>query len=465
MVNERQVREMLKFCENRLGRRLDRLRESLLESEPSMGLWELLLLHSSLQVAKAEHEPGDAMPDIRYLGASRAIWIEATTVTHRNIAETKRLDALIEWIRMQLDVSGVLDGASMGIRYERIDDQLPCSLPRLHQFKSLKKLQSWIEFCKRAMEGEIDACWELSDHNLRFSLEGPSRYAGMVSSGGPVLFLPRHPHEHPVYRAIRSKSDQARRWEKRHGGGSPFQPLIIWIAAIGDLSQIDPANSYPNVTLSQAVNCALYDQDVMSIPEQYNFCGTWWKPEVDRVSGHHRIAAVCVTQFEQHQSGVYAPVRLKPKTEIFWDRTSRMLEAQIARSVQRIAVALEKIEYGPGWESWDLPRDRSGSLALERARRAGGSIGWSEGDRTMFIEVPVSVLALLLAGDSQVEDILKGYKGDWRKRLRRILEEGCEIIDVEYIKRTPGSREEPSVKLTFGDPVPPVLRVPKLDRN
>ncbi|MBL4810033.1 MAG: hypothetical protein JKY43_08280 [Phycisphaerales bacterium] len=463
MISENQIREMLELCESRIGRPLKRLREALRVEDPVPGIWELLLLYAALQTEKAVHEPDEATPDIQIGTPGDCLWIEATTVSHRDEKSVEKLSRFVDRIHSELRMKFGAAQQSYSVEYDCLDPSRECNPPEENQFNSLFKLASWKEFLTAVASGDLSVTWELQDQNLRFMLRSCKMQHGYSSSGGPVLFLPAHPAEHPVYRAIRKKAKQAREWTKRHQSEEKFQPLVVWIAAVGDLSQIDPDAGHNKVTLRQAVLGALCDPSEMSVLEQYNSVGTWWDPPQQPVSGARRIALVCVTVFEQRQDGYGGPLRLYPKTTFYRGTQAGRLPDSVKARIRNVNKALSCVQYGPGWEAWNHKHDKTVTPAKDRARYAGGVISYSKGSDVMKIKIPAELLTRVLSGEESANSIWSSYSGDTGAFFKEALDEGRKIINTSFIDRQAGSRDEPSVEIQFGPPTEPLIR--KLKSN
>ncbi len=458
MISESQVREMLEFCENRAGHSLQKMHDALRVEDPVPGIWELLLLYAALQSDVALHEPDEATPDIQVGSPDSCMWIEATTVSHRDARSVEKLSRFVDQIHHHLRREFDKTQRSYSVEYDCLDPSQECNPPEENQLNPLFELDSWNEFLAAVASDDLTAAWELQDQNLRIMLRSCKVSHGYSSSGGPVLFLPEHPTGHPVYRAIRKKAGQARKWTKIHQSEEKFQPLVVWIAVVGDLSQIDPGEGHKKVTLKQAVLGALCDPSKMSVPEQYNSVGTWWVPPQEPVSGAHRISMVCVTQFEQRQDGFGAPIRLYPKTTCYQDSRADPLPASVLERVNRMDKELACVQYGPGWEAWGHKPDRKISPARDRANHTWGHIKYSKGNEVMKIQIPAVLLIRILSGEESPGSVWSSYGNGSSNFFKQALDEGRKIVKTSFLDRKEGSREEPSVEIEFGPPTEPLVR-------
>jgi hypothetical protein len=84
---------------------------------------------------------------------------------------------------------------------------------------------------------------------------------------------------------------------------------------------------------------------------------------------------------------------------------------------------------------------------------------------THEIEIPAVLMHRILAGDVQVNDAWKHYSSAVSAQLKEALNAGREVEHVEYVPTSPRSREEPRVRIRFGPPQSPVIRVGRSHRG
>lgn len=76
------------------------------------------------------------------------------------------------------------------------------------------------------------------------------------------------------------------------------------------------------------------------------------------------------------------------------------------------------------------------------------------------IELPVSVIARLLAGDMSHEDIDELYNEDITKLLKGAVHEGQQIVGCKYIAADSKSRNHGKILFRYSSPQPIVISDP-----
>lgn len=480
MISERQAREMLVYCEDRLSRQLVELRHRLQSAEPHSALWELIILDSVLHQGPAQHEPHEGAPDI-FVGDidTDRLFLELAWITPSAAKCDESVRQFIRWLRRQ--IRQVRGDVRIDLQVEVIDNSKPAAAPPEKQWAEVTHGDSWLSFA-RSVPGSVDAAYQIQCANLRIILEqigaGDSESTYM-----PVLNLPDHPEDHPIYRTIRRKARQAHEWRKQSG---TYQPLVLVIGADEGLSHIDPMGC-GSVTLKQAVYSALLDEKTQHPITRYNFAGSWpahdrkskqgrsrsgqgpsWSmvgPRI-RVSHSSLISGVAITllrdEFDVGSRRIQRRARLtfypNPDAETPLTEDDELLVLN--------CLQLERVEFTSRSECWEYDPEKGESLSQVRSRRRGGSISVSKGHGSVLqsIEIPAVLLHRILAGDITAAEAWQDYSLEIHSDLHRALQSGQEISAVQFISPTQGSGEEPRVRLTF-DSTRPTIRVPKQRRE
>lgn len=462
MLHERQIIDFLEYCERGQGRTLSRLRGGLRAADPTSAIWELVLLYSTMLLTGSRYEPEEFGPDIEVpVSSDASFWIEATTVRHRQQRENEDLRSLIDWIHGEVMRDRPEGFRAPSIEYDVLDPDSPCKPPSSNQLKGLGLSREGLAFLDRARRGDWGAVFKLESSNLIIRFGPHLSMPGMISSGGPVLHIPRHPEEHPVYRSLKTKAVQAARWAERYGEAR-YRPLVVWIIGVGDNSQIDPVESYPNVDLKRAVHNAITDPENIDPINRYNMLGGWWSnPDPTPVSGASRIDLVAVTTLSSWMGVIGGARGVRQQTRFFRSLTKSPLDPEIDRACASISRMLESIPFATGVMDWDHRHSKSISPELDRMRHRRGSVIYSMGGPPMRVTVPACVVARLLAGDLPSFGEEHARSHEWRKQIFACIEQGAEIVSARVLPRAFGSSEEAMIEIEFGPPSKTVVRRPK----
>jgi hypothetical protein len=472
VISERQARHLLACCESRLRRQLVDLRRRMQSETPRPALWELLMLDAVLHAENcADHEPHAGSPDI-VIGSpnERRLHLECAWTTPPQNINRESLNSFVDWVRRQ--VRERLPGTHLNLRLEPKNPVEPVCVPPEHQRKSVTKSSGWASFID-AVAKSVPAALTLEHHNLRIIVEGSSR-GKTVWTSGTVLEAVEHPEHHPVYRTIRSKAMQAKRWLDQ---GGTYEPLVLVIGADEGLAYIDPSGC-GSVTLKQAVYSALLHETADPIT-RYNSAGSWpsLKPRNRhspleicgpriRVSHSHLIGAVAVVQFKNSFGPLGTSPSRRGHVTVFPNPDPRASFNR--RDFDRLGKCLDmnRVEYAAGSECWDFDCDPHTSLPASRSRWRGGRLITRGGLKMPSeIEIPAVLLHRILAGDLTANEAWKKCSTDILERFSEALSAGREIEHVAYVPMPPRSREEPRVCIRFGPPQPPLIRVKRVSRG
>ncbi|MGI9012938.1 MAG: hypothetical protein ACR2GY_01670 [Phycisphaerales bacterium] len=477
MISERQARALLDDCEERMGIPLAELRRRLQRDDPCPDLWELVVLDAVLAaLPSVEHEPHPGAPDI-VIGrpGESQMFIECAWITPPQGENQERLYRFIDWVRQQTIEH--LPGTHLNLRLEAINRDAAVVPPLEHEWKSVTQTPDWEGFIEAVGSGDRPTLALDGDRNFKVIVEGRAR-GSIVSTSGLIFNTPEHPEDHPIYRAIRTKARQA---NQRHHQGGAYEPLVLVIGADEGLAYIDPIGCGA-VTLKQAVYSALLHDDAHPIT-RYNNAGSWpprkprkrsgpvhtfnmCGPRV-RVNRSYLISAVAVALFRDQISYPGAQHRRLADVTVFPnpDPRASFTDDHVHRLEQYLK--LNRVEYVSRRECWEYDPQPNAALPASRARLRGGQVVTRGGGLTMpdEIEIPAVLMHRILAGDLDTSDAWKHYSTNVSAQFKQALDNGREIEHVEYVATEPRSREEPRVRIRFGPPQPPLIRVDRSHRE
>ena len=480
MISERQARELLANCEDRMGGQLVELRHRLQSAEPHSALWELIVLDSVLHHGPAQHEPREGSPDI-FVGDidTNRLFFEIAWITPSAAKCDESVRQFISWLRRQ--IRQVRGDVRIDLQIELIDKSKPAVAPPEKQWEDVTHGNSWLSFA-RSVPGSVDAAYQIQCANLRIILERIGN-GECESTFMPVLNLPDHPEDHPIYRTIRRKARQAHDWRKQ---GGTYQPLVLVIGADEGLSHIDPMGC-GSVTLRQAVYSALLDEKTQHPITRYNLAGSWPARKIEakqrrsendpppllsmvgprvRVRHSSLISGVAITLLKDEFDLASRRLQRRACLKLYLnpDAAKPLTEEQELHVLK--CLQLDRVEFTSRNECWEYDPERGESLSQARSRMRGGSIAVSKGHGSVLqsIKIPAVMLHRILAGDITAAEAWQEYSLEVYSDLRQALQSGQEIKGVELISSSQRSREEPMVRITF-DSLRPMMRVPKGQRE
>jgi hypothetical protein len=459
MISERQAEALLQACERATGRPLERLRERIANQEKTLSsLWELMVLYCSLPLGSVEHEQEEkSRPDVRVATSRKhALWIEAAYIYSR--AKPRRDDVadFVKWVLRELKGQGVEDACQREVEVLIGDASRPFETPKENERSQLLRSPSWREFCQGARESHCTTCrWTCPSGNVAIEIKRPSRSGTTILM--PSFSRSRSPTDHPVYKVIAGKAEQAKKW---HRTGHSYQPLVLCVGAEDPWEIYDSGSG--ETLLRRAVLSAFLNVRGMSLATQANITGRL-DGKGFQVGASRYISAVAVVTLETRlEPCSVSRIRRHARSILF---TNPQAESPLTREQVGLLEQLNfnSVEWGPGWEAWQAPRGskRADNKIISRIRRQGGSVTMrSVSGGALGIEIPVHTLARLLAGDITHDDMEATYGKDFSNRLKLALERGEEIIGCEYIPADETSRRYDRILFCFAPPKPPVISDP-----
>lgn len=454
LISERQIEALLCECEAELARDLSGLRARLLHNRHYNGtIWELIVLYTAIKRTdlQIDYEPDDAMPDIRFYNASGTrFWFEVSEVSSASNEQKNRINELRRWICEQLTKTGYqLKGAAIDIRPKSSEFEL--SIPPIQSWKSEKKSYAWKSFISDISRNG-SGTWDFANGNAHINLK--TNQLGFFTGGHPVPNLPKSAKQHPVYKLLKRKGEQIKKWES----SITDKPIVVVICSTDISSEFDIKGN--GVGLEQAIYSALLDPSLLSSVHRYNilhdgsFYGSGIKSK--RVMGARLISAVLFVRLENQLEGLSYKSNMIAAPILFDNPHAETPLSELDKKVVR-GLNFNLVEYGPGREAWQ--RSHKGS-AKDRNRKIGGKYTMgSNGNGSVYIELPTIILLRILAGDITAEDALSEF-GDNSKLIdlfKRALDYNQEIEKVSIIDSDPIKREEPCIRIEFGIPKPAVI--------
>ena len=452
MISAGQARALLEECELVLGRTLGSLRSRLAKSEDTLGaLWELVALHSALGLGESvDHEPSEKMPDIEVdmPGANR-FWIEATHIRwpERNIAN--RIGRFTDWIRKELEKKGLQPDA-FEVRVDPMHDNEENDVPLENTWAAIRKIRAWREFVRAVTGGAGNTfeCTLPSPYKASIKIEMLAKSERGLYSGYLTPDVIRSPADHPVYKALKAKGEQAKGWELG-------EPVVVFLCSSLSVSLFDSMRpGRPEV--DAAVNAALYDTSQWDRISQYNILRDTSGRDF-QVRGASRISGVLLVSIE-NKLGSWRTSHLRyARTSFAINEGARF---PLTPSQQRLveAINLNQIPYGPQWETWPVPsrREWKDSRRIMNRDDPGKRVSIADGgDGSFDLILPVEDLTRLLAGQIVLGDLLEGkFCAGIRERLDKLPP----IESAEVLPGNPKMRESAHIKLTFGRPAPSIVQ-------
>jgi hypothetical protein len=375
MLSERQIEYLLKECEARLNAPLAGLRERLLRDRNYAGsIFELVLLYVLLnRFERVEPETGPGMPDVIIRGRWRhRLSLEAAVVSSPSSAELAKSSEFNRWLYREIVKLMPIKGASIVIdpKPGKTDD---ARVPPAHRWPVMQKDPSWHVFVGQVRD-QGQARWECPEGNI--SVHFKARQDEYLTAQPLAPARPTDITRHPVYREIRRKARQAKRWP-RH---LRKRPIALVICTPGGGREFWSGHDVDDYSIHRAVFSALLDHERMNDLDRINVLrqrlkfrpqhptGVYVEPNRLRVAGSELISAVLIVRMEQDHGRAAQPPKSTAKPELYFNRHSRHpLPEGLAAEIRKLD--FNAIEYGPGWEAWhDTERE---SLKVRNLRRGG----------------------------------------------------------------------------------------------
>ncbi len=250
MISEPQAEYLLSQCETWLGTNLNKLREDLTgeQKQTKSHLWELMVLHatayavisrpykqydSNSEVSSLIQPEGEqeAVPDI-FLQPDNCepFWVEVAYITPRNQQQETDIIRFPSWVREELSKGKVADSQHLRIRLKPADTSKDVQVPPNNSWRQLLKTDKWKTFLAELKSGNFNStlCLRETDNaNVIVTIEGIEQ-GNSVSSSFPAPNVPKCAKDHPIYRKIKEKAEQGKKWEK---SGKKYEPLVLFIGA------------------------------------------------------------------------------------------------------------------------------------------------------------------------------------------------------------------------------------------
>lgn len=372
------------------------------------------------------------------------IWLEVSYVSARDENLYKELQNLPAWVRQQLQKFGCPWGRQAYIRLDPLRPAEPISAPRQNEWSQMLRDQSWKAFVDLAT-AQGQASWQWPKGNLVIR----AAHSATPYSIWPLPGIPKHPSDHPIYRKIKEKARQARRWAD---AGCTYFPLFLILGTEDQGGRIDP-DRLNGVPAEQAIYAALADTRQWDPITVYNRIGPGHGGRL-RVPDSGLIAGVVFAKLENQFGGIlYKPNRVWRGNLYMNPHPQAPLSSQYEDLICRIN--LNRVEYSPGWEEWQ--KNDRGDVVQRARRRRGRVVIKPKQDGSFEIEVPTVILTRILAGDVSAEAVWREYDSEILHWLQSALAAGQEITAAYIAEPDPTSREEPRLCLCFGLPQPTVI--------
>jgi hypothetical protein len=262
--------------------------------------------------------------------------------------------------------------------------------------------------------------------------------------------------KHPVYKAISSKAEQARkRWAKRIQN----RPIVLLICAPRPGGELSAIHDRQEFSVDRAVWNALLDPNQLSNLDQLNVLGRQLVlspkgvgPDTKRlrVSGSASISAVVFVRLEHSNDRMSTGLSTIAKPMLYINRhaTNPLSNSQLGM-IKRMD--FNAIELGPGWEAWQGTERES---RKERNVRSGG--GWeasSTKNGEFRLKIPTYKVLLILSGEATTAELFRSRDGSNLPlmKFKEALESKLELTAVDIVEGDPIKRGEQQIEFTFED--------------
>jgi hypothetical protein len=211
----------------------------------------------------------------------------------------------------------------------------------------------------------------------------------------------------------------------------------------------------------------LLNVNYINLAEQANITGRIDGKKL-HVCGAKNISAVIVVCLETRTRPFTSDVCSVSKSYLFSNPQAVTVLSDEDCNLLKDRINFDSIKWGPGWETWETPRGtkRKDNRNAVRLRRQGGQIMVKYlADGSFEIEIPVNLIARLLAVDISCEDIDKSYSEEVVKLLKRAIEQGQQVVGCNYISADPKSRDNNKILLRYGPPKSPIISDPNKQKK
>jgi hypothetical protein len=452
VLSERQIEYLLEQCERKTGKPLAKLRERLLrDRNPTSVIWELVIFDTLLsRFTAVEHEPGERMPDF----LARASWlsrfsVEAACITSpsaRNLAHSSDFD---RWLYRAVVKAGVqTNGANIVVRPR---DSGRAEIPEKHRWRAMTRHPSWATFIDE-LRGRAEGIWSCPEGGITVGFRVQQN--GFINALPLAPAIPTDITKHPVYREIRNKARQIGNWRWR----LKRRPVMLAILVAQSGPEFSEHAGFHDYSVRRAVFSALLDHNRMADLDRINILRQRLKFQPDgvyvesnrlRVAGSERISSVLIVRIRNDSAvGSHVP-RSKAKAELYNNPHARNpFSESLNNDIQRLD--FNRVEYGPGWESWQ--ENARGSLKVRNLRR-GGMLEFRSGKGGIEMRIPTLKIMAILAGEKTAKEVFAEYGNRPPNPLtffRRVLASDLTLESVELVEADPTTRAEQQFSFRFG---------------
>lgn len=477
MINEKQAEILLKECEQWLGKELSKLRTKLKRDHENTesALWELIVLHATASSIVSrnyhntkqsqhissliQHEPQEAAPDI-FLTPNNCLpfYIEVAYINHpQKQQQEDNLSHFPRWIRKELTKKGIDYGKSIRIKLAAADSTKDIQVPQKNSWNNQLRTDNWKSFVSDIASRNFPSIWIPDEANIIVTAEGIDQ-GFSVSSSFPAVNVPKRAEDNPVYKTIKDKAEQAKKWVK---SGKSYQPLVLLIGASKNLHQI---NGHDILKLKKAVYSALADTKQWDSITRLNLTDnrSWpWAMRSQRVTGARLISAVVIVTVKTEYS-VFELERKASKPLIIKNPHPDIpLTLEQERLLEQID--FNQIKYGSGRENWERPQNNQDVPLLNKykyLRESGGRFTFSSKlDSTFSVEIPSKLVAHFLAGNVTANEIwdfddestsVLSIEQTIGYSLKEAANNRQLVVNVELVQGNYRLREESRIRFEFG---------------
>ncbi|GAA6614918.1 hypothetical protein [Scytonema sp. NUACC26] len=468
MISERQAEILLNECELRLGTELGKLRTSLrgdYKSTKSM-LWELIVLHATSSIVSVQHEPTEAAPDIFLQPEGcEPFYIDVAYIMPRNQQQEDDLKDFPRWVRQKLVQKGIDYADSLTIRLDPADSTKDVEVPPRNCWNQQLKTDKWKSFVIQLSSRNLPSTWSLEEANVIVTAEGIEQ-GFSVSSTFLTPNIPQRAEDNLIYKTIKHKAEQAKKWEETR---KIYQPLVLVIGSSESLHQINGHDMFFSIQPQKAVYSALADIEQWDWITILNLTDnrSWpWAMRRQRVSGSRSISAVVIVTIRNEYSGLEDRWQRKASKSLIIKNPHPKVALTAIQEQILEQINFNHIKYGPGWESWENPqRTQDVSVALNRYRESRGHFVFSpKSDYAFSIEISCKLVARLLVGDITADKVwdskrlsLKDDLGS-HPSLEQTISSSLKtaatirqpVVDVKFVQANSKLREESRIRLELG---------------
>lgn len=462
-----------------MGRSLKKLRRDLGAEDKHGALWELVTLYVASKIGEIDHEPAEATPDVRVrAGEMQAIWIEAKHVESPAVQHSENLQQFCGWLSWRLKKQKV-SAADFRWRFEELPwedqpsspiartsiwrrflDELhllkksrgmpsptdsadsrnvrPDVLPSRQKWKALVRTSEWKLFVGDLRENR-NAVLRASTggFSCQISAEYHPNPHGYLTSGYATLQIQEF-DRHPVYRAIKDKAMQAKKWDIGDA------PLVVCVGCTSECGYLKDCH-YPTVSARDAAIVALHDlARAVHVPGASDTIRATNREL--RVSGSSRISAVLLVSVEDRSLGVLQGYERTAESFLIVNhQCSHPLSASELRIVEHLP--FDRIQFANDAEPYMGSREHNQSKRSSHGAKVLTMS--SDEDRTTEVIIPEQDLFWILAGRANSKDVLKRYNSE---NALQIFSQEPPLIGIERVPGNPEKAEPDCVKFIVRAP-------------